>query len=155
MLPLLAEKVTTFKGMTPVVVALRNEALKPHHWEQIEAAIHSDIERGDNFTLGYLLELKVNEYREEIETVSTAATQENVLEEMLAKVENAWKPLEFIVNTYKESKDVFILGGVDDVMAVLEETQVLVQTILGSRFVGPMQKRVDEWDRKLRLFRCL
>ena len=147
MLPLLAEKVTTFKGMTPVVVALRNEALKPHHWEQIEAAIHSDIERGDNFTLGYLLELKVNEYREEIETVSTAATQENVLEEMLAKVENAWKPLEFIVNTYKESKDVFILGGVDDVMAVLEETQVLVQTILGSRFVGPMQKRVDEWEK--------
>ena len=43
----------------------------------------------------------------------------------------------------------------DDVLAVLEETQVLVQTILGSRFVGPMQKRVDEWDRKLRLFRCL
>ena len=40
----------------------------------------------------------------------------------------------------------------DDVLAVLEETQVLVQTILGSRFVGPMQKRVDEWDRKLRLF---
>ena len=36
---MLAEKVTTFKGMTPVVVALRNEALKPHHWEQIEAAI--------------------------------------------------------------------------------------------------------------------
>ena len=30
--------------------------------------------------------------------------------------------------------------------------QVLVQTILGSRFVGPMQKRVDEWDKKLKLF---
>ena len=40
----------------------------------------------------------------------------------------------------------------DDVLAVLEETQVLVQTILGSRFVGPMQKRVDEWEKKLRLF---
>ena len=33
------------------------------------------------------------------------------------------------------------VGGMDDVLAVLEETQVLVQTILGSRFVGPMQKR--------------
>ena len=29
---------------------------------------------------------------------------------------------------------------------------MLVQTILGSRFVGPMQKRVDEWDKKLKLF---
>ena len=151
-LPLLADKVTTFKAMTPVVVALRNAALKAHHWEQIETAIHTTIDRGDGFNLGYLLELKVNEYREEIETISTAATQENVLEEMLAKVENAWRDNEFVVNSYKESKDVFILGGVDDVMAILEETQVLVQTILGSRFVGPMQKRVDEWEKKLRLF---
>ena len=135
-----------------MVVALRNEALKAHHWEQIETAIHTTIDRGDGFNLGYLLELKVNEYREEIETISTAATQENVLEEMLAKVENAWRDNEFVVNSYKESKDVFILGGVDDVMAILEETQVLVQTILGSRFVGPMQKRVDEWEKKLRLF---
>ena len=58
-LPMLKEKVEQFKSMTPVVVALRNEALKPHHWEQIEVAINSTIDRGDNFTLGYLLELKV------------------------------------------------------------------------------------------------
>ena len=138
---MLKEKVDVFKGLVPVVVALRNDALKEHHWTQIEEVIHQEIDRGENFTLGYLLELHVNEYREQIETVSTAATQEGVLEEMLAKVEGAWKNLEFTVNMYKEQKDVFILGGMDDVLAVLEETQVLVQTILGSRFVGPMQKR--------------
>lgn len=66
---------------------------------------------------------QVNDYKEEIETTSVAATQEHVLEEMLGKVESAWKNLEFVVNPYKEFKDVFILGGVDDVMAVLEETQ--------------------------------
>ena len=65
----------------------------------------------------------MNDYKENIETISVAATQEHVLEEMLGKVEAAWKHLEFIVNPYKEFKDVFILGGVDDVMAVLEETQ--------------------------------
>jgi len=88
----------------PVVVALRNDALKEHHWTQIEEVIHQEIDRGENFTLGYLLELHVNEYREQIETVSTAATQEGVLEEMLAKVEGAWKNLEFTVNMYKEQK---------------------------------------------------
>lgn len=56
---MLKQKVEQFKSMTPVVVALRNDALKPHHWEQIEIAIGSTIDRGDNFTLGYLLELKV------------------------------------------------------------------------------------------------
>ena len=76
--------------MVPVVVAMRNEALKEHHWAQIETAIHADIERGENFTLDYLLALKVNDYKEEIEAVSTAATQEAVLEGMLAKVEGLW-----------------------------------------------------------------
>ena len=151
-LPILKDKVDQFKTMVPVVVALRNESLKEHHWGQIEQSIHSEIVRDENFTLGYLLDLRVNEYKEEIETVSTAATQESVLEGMLGKVEGMWKSLEFSVNPYKDFKDVFILGGVDDVMAVLEETQVLVQTILGSRFVGPLQKKVDEWERKLRLF---
>eukprot|EP00966_Prymnesium_polylepis_P236491 5469227-Prymnesium_polylepis.1 len=83
--PILKEKVDVFKGLVPVVVAMRNESLKEHHWAQIEQAIHAEIERGENFTLGYLLELRVNEYREEIETISTAATQEAVLEGMLAK----------------------------------------------------------------------
>ena len=151
-LPILKERVETFKGMVPVVVSMRNEALKEHHWKQIEEAIGSAIERGEGFTLGYLLELRVSEFKDAIEAVSTAATQEKILEELLAKVEGMWKSLEFAVNSYKEQKDVFILGGVDDVLAVLEETQVLVQTILGSRFIGPLQKRVDDWDKKLRLF---
>ena len=122
-LPLLREKVDVFKALVPVVVALRNGALKEHHWAQIEEVIHAEIDRGDNFTLGYLLELQVNEHREAIETVSTAATQEGVLEEMLAKVDGAWKQLEFTVNLYKEQKDIFILGSMDDVLACLEETQ--------------------------------
>ena len=41
------------------------------------------------------------------------------------------KNLEFTVNMYKEQKDVFILGGMDDVLAVLEETQVFVGCRLG------------------------
>ena len=122
-LPLLREKVDVFKALVPVVVALRNGALKEHHWAQIEEAIHAEIDRGDNFTLGYLLELQVNEHKEATETVSTAATQEGVLEEMLAKVDGAWKQLEFTVNLYKEQKDIFILGSMDDVLACLEETQ--------------------------------
>ncbi|KAL3909338.1 MAG: hypothetical protein SGPRY_009465, partial [Prymnesium sp.] len=73
--PILKEKVSTFKGMVPVVVALRNEALKEHHWKQIADAIDRTIERDEGFTLGHLLELRVNEYKEQIETISTSATQ--------------------------------------------------------------------------------
>jgi dynein heavy chain len=151
-LPILKDKVDTFKAMVPVIDALRNPALRERHWNQIEDTIHSKVERGEGFTLGYLLELSVKEYRGEIEQIAVRATQESILEEMLVKVKGQWQDAEFVVNAYKESKDVFILGSLEDVTATLEETQVLVQTILGSRFVGPLQTAVDEWDKKLRLF---
>ena len=151
-LPILKEKVDTFKAIVPVIDALRNPALRERHWSQIEDTIHSKVERSDGFTLGYLLELSVNEYKDEIEQIAVRATQENILEEMLLKVKDQWHKAEFVLNPYKESKDVFILGSLEEVTATLEETQVLVQTILGSRFVGPLQGAVDEWDKRLRLF---
>ncbi len=47
-----------------------------------------------------------------------------------------WKHVEFTVNNYKELKDSYILGGVDEVMVVLEDSMVVVGTISASRFVA-------------------
>jgi dynein heavy chain len=62
-----------------------------------------------------LLDAKVQTWREAIAAISTEATQEMALEELLAKVSNKWTDLEFNVMPYKESKDVFILGAIEDI----------------------------------------
>lgn len=53
---------------------------------------------------------------------------------------------------HRDSKDVFILGGTDDIQVLLDDSQVNVSTIAGSRHVGPIKPRVDEWDKHLKLF---
>lgn len=68
------------------------------------------------------------------------------------QVEDAWKSTEFIVLSHRESKDVFILGGTDDIQVLLDDSQVNVSTIAGSRHVGPIKSRVEEWDKQLKLF---
>ena len=60
--------------------------------------------------------------------------------------------MEFIVLAHRDSKDVFILGGTDDVQVLLDDSQVNVSTIAGSRHVGPIRSRVEEWSGKLALF---
>lgn len=40
------------------------------------------------------------------------------------KVEDSWKSTEFVVLPHRDSKDVFILGGVDDIQAVLDDSMV-------------------------------
>lgn len=58
---------------------------------------------------------------------------------------------EFEVVDYRDGGDLFILGSVEGVSVLLEDNQVTLQTILGSRFVKGIREKVDLWDGKLRL----
>lgn len=70
----------------------------------------------------------------------------------ISKVEDAWKVTEFVVLPHKDSKDVFILGGTDEIQQQLDDSNINVATIASSRHVGPIKSRVDEWTRQLELF---
>jgi dynein heavy chain, axonemal len=94
----------------------------------------------------------VANYMDEILEISGKATAETALEQMLAKVEKTWEEMQLIVLSYKESKDVFILGSVEDVTVALEDSLVTISTIAGSRFVGPIRDKVEQWQKNLLLF---
>jgi dynein heavy chain len=53
---------------------------------------------------------------------------------------------------HKDSKDVFILGGTDDIQQNLDDSNINISTIASSRHVGPIKPRVEEWQRNLDLF---
>ena len=41
-------------------------------------------------------------------------------------MEDSWKQTEFIVLPHRDSKDVFILGGIDDIQALLDDSMVII-----------------------------
>ena len=53
---------------------------------------------------------------------------------------------------HRDSKDVFILGGTDDIQVLLDDSQVNISTFAGSCHVGPIKPRVEEWSKQLALF---
>ena len=67
-------------------------------------------------------------------------------------MEDSWKSSEYVVLPHRDSKDVFILGGIDEIQALLDDSQVNVATIASSRHVGPIKPKVEEWVRQLQLF---
>eukprot|EP00698_Gefionella_okellyi_P007651 TRINITY_DN186_c0_g4_i1.p1 TRINITY_DN186_c0_g4~~TRINITY_DN186_c0_g4_i1.p1 ORF type:complete len:3955 (+),score=1074.62 TRINITY_DN186_c0_g4_i1:43-11907(+) len=144
--PLLKSQVTQFKNTMTVVLDLRNEALKPRHWTQIEFTINQKIVRDETFTLGWLLDHNVMEYKEEIASISTQATQEATLEELLKKVIQSWADVDFELLTHKDTQ---ILAGVDDVVQQLEDSLLTISTIAGSQFVAPIRQTVQDWEHKL------
>ena len=67
-------------------------------------------------------------------------------------MDDAWKVMEFVVLPYKDVKDVFILGGTDDIQVLLDDSNINIQTISSSRHVGPIKPRVDDRSKQLDLF---
>lgn len=62
-----------------------------------------------------LLDAKVGAVKDAIIATSTEATQEATLEELLAKVVAKWAAIELSVVPYKDSKDVYILGSINNI----------------------------------------
>ncbi|XP_062985188.1 dynein axonemal heavy chain 6 [Elgaria multicarinata webbii] len=151
--PQLKEKVERMKEKLPVITDLRNPFLKPRHWailEQIVGAQLIDVE--NPLTLERLVQINAFDYTQEFQDVSGQASGEASLETILKKVEDSWKTTEFIVLPHRDSKDVFILGGTDDIQVILDDSTINVATIASSRYVGPLKARVDEWQKQLSLF---
>ncbi|XP_055488365.1 LOW QUALITY PROTEIN: dynein axonemal heavy chain 6-like [Leucoraja erinacea] len=149
----LKDNVDQMRQKLPVIIDLRNPFLKHRHWELMEHVVGAKlVEVLEPVTLADLIELNVFEHAEEIQNVSGQASGEAALETILKKVEDAWKITELIVLPHRDAKDVFILGGTDEIQALLDDSIINVSTIASSRYVGPIKTRVDEWQRLLTLF---
>ncbi|XP_052028538.1 LOW QUALITY PROTEIN: dynein axonemal heavy chain 6 [Apodemus sylvaticus] len=151
--PQLKQKVEKMKEKLPVIIDLRNPTLKARHWAAIEQTVDAllvDIEIP--LTLERLSELHVFDFAQEIQDISGQASGEAALEIILKKVEDSWKTTEFVILPHRDSKDVFILGGTDDIQVLLDDSTINIATIASSRYVGPLKSRVDDWQKQLSLF---
>lgn len=66
-----------------------------------------------------LRDAQVGAVKDAIIATSTEATQEASLEELLAKVVAKWATVELSVIPYKDSKDVYILGSIDNIQVCM------------------------------------
>lgn len=66
---------------------------------------------------------------------------------------DTWENMKFtVVKYYKGTQERgYILGSVDDVIQCLDDNTVNLQSISGSRFVGPFLQTVHKWEKTLSL----
>ncbi|CAH0703556.1 unnamed protein product [Spodoptera exigua] len=144
--------VDIIKEKLPVISYLRNPALKPRHWVKIEEILHTRFTPNMELTLQVFEDLHAFQHAEELMEVAGQASSEAGLEALLKKVEEMWASLEFPVILHKDAKDVYVLGGLEEIQACVDESNIHISTILSSRNCGPIKSRVEEWDRNLELF---
>ncbi|CAD1473370.1 unnamed protein product, partial [Heterotrigona itama] len=151
-LPDLKESVELIRNKLPVLGYLRNPDLKDRHWKTIETILNHTFVPDEKKTWNQMEELGAFLKPNELMEVAAAASSEASLENMLKKVIDTWENLKFIVVPYKEGKDVFIIGTLEEIQIAMDESNINLQTINASRHVAPIRSLVEEWVQKLDLF---
>uniref|UniRef100_A0A3Q3BGU1 Dynein, axonemal, heavy chain 6 n=1 Tax=Haplochromis burtoni TaxID=8153 RepID=A0A3Q3BGU1_HAPBU len=149
--PCLKNKVDVMMHRLPVITDLRNPCLKPEHWQTLESLVGTSL-NVDELTIAGLEELSVFSYGKEIQEVSGQASGEASVETIITKVEDLWKNTEFTVLSHGDTKDVFILGGTDDIQVLLDDSIISVGAVASSRYVAPIKGRVKKLLTQLILF---
>ena len=77
--------------------------------------------------------MQVDANKETIIQISLEATQESALEGTLAHVNSKVFALEIPISPYKDYKDAYILGNLEHMTTILDDSIMTVATILASR----------------------
>uniref|UniRef100_K3WBQ7 AAA+ ATPase domain-containing protein n=1 Tax=Globisporangium ultimum (strain ATCC 200006 / CBS 805.95 / DAOM BR144) TaxID=431595 RepID=K3WBQ7_GLOUD len=148
---LFKDRTAEFKLKMPTILELGNPAMKDRHWEKIFKALRQPWYPGIMFTLENLIAYDVLDMKEFIGEVSSTASGEAQIEASLLKIKHGWDQMQFTCISHREQKDVFILGSLEDILTLLEDNQVTLQTMMGSRFIMGVKDEVDRWNKKLSL----
>jgi dynein heavy chain, axonemal len=145
------ESVEDFKEQMPCIQDLANLAVvgKDRHWAKLYDKLGQSYYPGAPFTLEQLLSYGATKQAEFINETSNNASGEFGLEQLLEKIRKGWADIGFVTLNHRDQADIFIVGGIDEVVVQLEDSQVGLQTILASRFVGGIRTEVEEWEKKL------
>eukprot|EP00968_Pinguiococcus_pyrenoidosus_P023959 scaffold4124_cov252-Pinguiococcus_pyrenoidosus.AAC.6 len=142
------QKIAEFKPNNPTIIALRNPGMRERHWEDISAQLGFSVVPNEEFTLKNVLSLNLTEYLPIIEKVSESAAKEYQIEVALRKMQEEWETIELEILPYRET-GTYLLRGIDEISALLDEHVTMTQAMQFSAFKGPFEERIDAWNAKL------
>ncbi|KAH8382819.1 hypothetical protein KR009_005420 [Drosophila setifemur] len=143
-----------FKGTVPLMVSLKHEALRERHWHQLmeKTGQYFDMSPA-RFTLENMFNMQLHKYQEIAEQILTNAIKELQIERGVQAVVETWVAMAFKTHKhFKGSEDRgWVLGPVDEIMQILEDNAMNLQSMGASQFIGPFLETVNKWERTLAL----
>ncbi|XP_074640231.1 dynein axonemal heavy chain 10-like [Tubulanus polymorphus] len=149
---MIEEKMREFRDSLPLFMDLKNEALRERHWKDLMEKTGQAFEMNpDTFTLENIFSMELHRFQDAINEIVTCATKELSIEKGVREVEDTWNNLKFNVISYMKgtSNRGFILGAIDEVLQVLDDNAMNLQSMSASRFIGPFMNSVQNWEKSL------
>ena len=144
----LREKTAAFRKNVPLLEALGSKALLDRHWAMLSERLGHDLIPDQELTLQSMLDIDIMTNWDVVEEITTIANKEHGLSEKLKTMESEWSELNLLVKDYKTTGTA-IIGGTDDVFALLDDQIVMAQTMLASPFIKYIKGPTSAFEKKL------
>lgn len=123
--------------------------MRTRHWDKVRVVIGQNFdENSPDFNLEAIIAMNMQDYAEDINEISNAATMELAIEKGIIAIAEIWKTMAIEVVPYKD-KGVYRIKSVEECFQALEENMMQLSTMKSTRFVEPFAKEVDYWERTL------
>lgn len=131
-------KIKQFKNSIPLMVNLKNEALRERHWNMLMEKTGQVFDMSpERFTLENMFAMELHRYQDIAEGIVNNAVKELQIEKGVKIIIEIWDTMAFTVHKhYKGAEDRgFILNPVEEIMQVLEENSMNLQGMAASQYV--------------------
>ena len=139
----LARKIEDAQKVLPLLQELGKPSMRPRHWEAVERITGCALPFADaEFRLSVLLDAPLAASCDEILEVTDGADKELAIQLKLEAAADKWATARFAFAPWK-ARGLAILAGAGGVLEELDESQMLLQTMLTMRNVGVFRAAVQ------------
>lgn len=148
------KKMKQFKSIVPLMVSLKNEAMRERHWKTLmdKTGVEFDM-APELFTLENMFSMNLQKYQSIAEDIVNNAMKELAIEKGVKDISEIWANINFVCHKHHKNNEDrgFILAPADEILTQLENDSLNLQSMAGSQFIGPFLATVQTWDKNLQM----
>jgi dynein heavy chain len=141
--------IKNFATTVPCVADLKSPSMRDRHWQKLMGVTKKQIDvNNPKFSLNDMLALELHNFVDDVGEVVDQAQKEDKMEQMLIKLHETWKSIEFQFDRHAET-DVYLIRMQEADFEMLEDNQLVVQGMMASKYLATFEEPVTKWQKEL------
>ena len=147
----LKKTIEDFSNTLPLLQSLALKSMRPRHWEKIGRLLQVRLEwQNPNFKVKNLMEHNLLHIADDIEEICGASSKEADIEQKLNRIKVDWEEQSLSFSEFKARGEITLTSGeTAELMLLLEDTQMLLGSLMSNRYNGPFRAELQQWVHKL------